>query len=65
MLHKIINDPGMMNVHIVNKIAYQREFSDEKFGKHIPISLYKRYGATSKNGGIVEIIATNHPQIKP
>lgn len=64
-LHKIINDPGIMNVHIVNVIAYHNEFGLEKYGTQIPMSLYTRYGATSNNGGIVPSIARNQPQAKP
>lgn len=64
-LHKIINEPGIMNVHIVNVIAYHREFALEKYGKQIPMSLYSRYGATSNNGGMVPSIARNQPQAKP
>lgn len=64
-LHTIINDPGIMNVHIVNVIAYHNEFASVKCGKQIPMSLYKRYGATSNNGGIVPSRATNQPHTKP
>lgn len=64
-MHRIINDPGIMNVHIENVIAYHNEFALEKCGTQMPMSLYSRYGATSNNGGIVPSIPTNQPQAKP
>lgn len=54
-----------MNVHIVNVIAYHSEFVLEKYGTQIPMSLYRRYGATSNSGGIVPSMATNQPHAKP
>lgn len=61
----MIKEPGMMNVHRVKTIAYQSVFGVAKSGMHMPMSLYSRYGATLKNGGIVERMATNQPQPKP
>lgn len=54
-----------MNVQIENVIAYHSEFALEKCGIQMPMSLYRRYGATSSNGGIVPRMATNQPQAKP
>lgn len=61
----MMNVAGIMNVNMENVIAYHSEFEFEKCGTHIPMSLYRRYGAISNNGGIVPKIATNQPQAKP
>lgn len=65
MLHKMMRKPGKTNVQTVNVMAYHNEFGSEKYGVHTLASMLKRYGAKSKNGGIVASRAINQPHAKP
>lgn len=57
--------PGITSVKMVNVMAYHKDLAAEKCGAQMPTLMSNRYGATSKNGGIVARMATNQPHANP
>lgn len=61
----MMTKPGITSVKMVNEMAYHKDRAAEKCGAQMPTLISKRYGATSKKGGIVAKMATNQPHAKP